>query len=131
MFKWLASTQADNAQVKGSQILQMLQVVANPGMVQLLAQNGVKLDPSPLIRKLYTEVYGFRDADRVLLQAGPPQGAPSGPGAPGAAQPPEELPQQAHEENAELAAVREQSEELSGDVFGPMGAAGPMGGEMS
>lgn len=69
MFRWLASTQAANAATRGSQIVQLLSVLSQPGIVQQLQANKVIFNPAPLIKRLYQEVYGFRDVDQVLLTA--------------------------------------------------------------
>lgn len=68
MFKWMASSQAQNLQVRGGQIQQLLTVLAAPPMQQLLQANGFKVNPKPLIRKLYEEVFGFRDMDDVIIE---------------------------------------------------------------
>lgn len=70
MFRWLASTQTDNKAVKGSQLMEMLTILTNPAMMQALMQNGVRVNPAPLIKRLYEEVHGFRDVDKVLMQQG-------------------------------------------------------------
>ncbi|UOF77406.1 portal protein [Caudoviricetes sp.] len=67
MFKWWASSQAQNTQVKGTQLTQLLNILASPNMQALLKQSGIKLNPKPLLKKLYEEVFGFRDIDDVLV----------------------------------------------------------------
>lgn len=92
-FKWLASQQATNQQVKSQQITQLLSIIGNPGLSQALGANGVKANPVPLIKRLIREGFGFRDADEIIvpLQPGevPPQGGPGAgqqePGIPGTA----------------------------------------------
>lgn len=69
MFRWLASTQTANQQMKGAQITQLLQVLTNPGLLRLLMQRGLTINPAPLIKRLYQEVLGFRDVNDVMVQA--------------------------------------------------------------
>lgn len=124
-FQWLASTQAQNQQVKGQQILQLLQMLAP--LTPLLQQAGYRLNPEPLVRRLYTEVYGFRDVDRVVqpLQPGAAPGAGGGSAPPGKG--PVPAPPATGEPSGEQALIRQAAEEMSGG-FGPLGAAGPAGG---
>lgn len=86
-FSWFASTQMQNLQVKAGQMTQFLQVLTAPTMAQMLAANGVKPNPVPIIRKLYVEVLGFRDVDEVLVKMQPGEGAGPPGGQPGAPSP--------------------------------------------
>lgn len=81
MFKWLASTQTDNKMVKGSQITELLTILSAPNVQMALQANQMRFNPVPLVRRLYQEVYGFRDVDEVLIQAAlGPGGTPGGAG---------------------------------------------------
>ncbi len=68
LFDWLASSQTANQQVKGSQIIQLLGILGNPGLVGLFQQSGLRINPAPLIKRLYQEVYGFRDVSDVIVE---------------------------------------------------------------
>lgn len=123
-FRWLASSQAANQQVKGSQITQLLSVLSTPGLAQMFQQNGLRLNPAPLIKRLYQEVFGFRDVDQVILKAalGPP--APEGmtPEV-GGGQPPSEGQSLAGNmdglgEQGDFAAVRENANGISAALGG-------------
>lgn len=85
-FRWNASTQLMNAQVRGQQIMQALQVLGNPQTMQALGAMGIRVNLAPLITRLMRDVFGFRDTDKILVQGPPPmQGPPGGP--PGQPQP--------------------------------------------
>lgn len=86
-FRWNASTQMQNIQVRGQQIMQALQVLANPMTMQALGQMGVRVNLAPLITRLMRDVFGFRDTDKILLQGSPPM--PPQPGMPGQPQQPQ------------------------------------------
>jgi hypothetical protein len=66
VYRWMASTQTANQQVKGSQVVQLLGLLAQPGLGQLLQARGIKLNPVPLLKRLYEEVFGFRDFNKVV-----------------------------------------------------------------
>jgi hypothetical protein len=78
-FRWNASTQLMNVQVRGQQIMQALQVLGNPQTMQALMQFGVRVNLMPLIQRLLRDVFGFRDTDKILVQS--PQQPPM-PGMP-------------------------------------------------
>lgn len=89
-FRWLASQQATNQQVKSQQITQLLSIIGNPGLSQALGANGVKANPVPLLKRLIREGFGFRDADEIIVPLQPgeqPPGPPNGQGG-GQQQPP-------------------------------------------
>lgn len=96
-FKWLASSQAANQMARAQQVMQMLQVVGQ--IMPLLQMNGYQVNPVPLLQKLYSDAFGFRDFNQFIMRAppmGPPgmQGGP--PGQPG--QPPGARPRSALEQ---------------------------------
>jgi len=80
-FEWLASTQTTNQQVKSGQLMEFLSLIMNPQLVQMLQQKQVDVNPVPILSRLYTEGFGFRDIDRVLMpmQAMQPPGMPGQP----------------------------------------------------
>lgn len=67
-FRWLASTQAANQQVVAQQIQSIIQLLANPGIAQSLAQGPTpkRVDLAPLIDR-YIRAMGLRDTERVLV----------------------------------------------------------------
>jgi len=92
-FRWNASTQLMNVQVRGQQIMQALQVLSNPATIQALSAAGVRVDLAPLITRLMRDVFGFRDTDKILVKGAPtppqqaqqPQQWPTPPEAPAGA----------------------------------------------
>lgn len=87
LFSWTATDQTSNKQMKGAQITQLLQVLMPPPMQMMLQANGLKFNPAPLVKKLYTEVMGFRDVDNVLVPLQPGEMVPQGKGVEGPAAP--------------------------------------------
>lgn len=77
-FEWLASSQAQNAAQRTQQAIQFLQALVP--WVPILAQTGQVLNPTPLLRKVYTEGFGFRGFDDIIKQAA--QGAGGAPASP-------------------------------------------------
>lgn len=122
-WRWVASSQAVNQQQRAAQSLQFLQAVINPGVLQLLMQQGKLINPEPLLRRIYEDGLGQRNFDKIVTVAPmmpgvmppggggepPPGGAPrsaveqapggSGPMAPG--------------EGEEFMAVRGQADEMA------------------
>jgi hypothetical protein len=92
-FRWNASTQLANVQVRGQQIMQAIQVLSSPAAINMLGQMGIRINLAPLITRLMRDVFGFRDTDRILVQ-GPPAQPQPGQSQPGALQnAPPRLPQ--------------------------------------
>lgn len=87
-FKWLASSQAANQQMRSQQALALLQAILP--LVPLIQQQGAQVNPIPLLKKVYGEGMGFRDFDE-FIQVGQMGGMPPGmapPGMPGMPTPP-------------------------------------------
>lgn len=78
-FRWLASSQAANQQQRAFQVMQLLQIIMP--MIPLLQQVGYKVNPVPLLKRLYSDGFGFRNFDE-FIQQGTQQGMVQGPGAP-------------------------------------------------
>jgi hypothetical protein len=81
-FKWMASTKAQSLTVLGAQIDKLFATLRDPMVQKLLAQNGKRFNPVPLLQKLYTEVMSFRDFEHVFPPAQgmpPPDPEPSAP----------------------------------------------------
>lgn len=90
-FRWMASSQTANQQLRAQQTLMFLQAL--PTMIPLLQAQGKTIDPIPVLRRFYADGIGGRDFDAIIKQApmAPPGAAPGGmPGAPGAPQAPAE-----------------------------------------
>ncbi len=86
-FRWLASSQAANAQMRAMQTTQFLQALMP--YIPVLQQQGVQLNPLPIFERIWTEALGFRGWDQMMKPAVPnvPMGPPGmPPGMPG--QPP-------------------------------------------
>lgn len=86
-FRWLASSQAANQQQRAMQIMQLLQMVQS--VAPLLAAKGKTIDPEPLLRRLYSDAFGFRGFDQFVRPMNPMEmmqqggmGAPPASGAP-------------------------------------------------
>lgn len=91
MFRWLASSQGQNKQMRSQQALQLLQLATGP-LLQVLMQQGAQINPIPLLRKIYSDGLGFRDFDEFVKPAPMPPpgmpGMPPGMGPPGMGGPP-------------------------------------------
>lgn len=84
-FKFLSSSQATNQQARAQQAIQMLQML--PGVMPLLQANGYMANPAPVLRKLYSDGFGWRQFDQFVFKMQPMMGGPGmQPGMPG--QPP-------------------------------------------
>jgi hypothetical protein len=121
VFKWLASTQTANQQIKGGQITELLSLLTQPGIIQLLQMNGLTVNPAPLVRRLYQEVLGFRDVDDVLIAQAmgmSPPGAAQGsaPSLNGGAPAPGTEPgvDPALADNPDFQATRQMADQISG-----------------
>lgn len=123
LYDWMASTQTSNQTVKGSQIAEALNLMANPQIQMLLKENGVKVNPVPLLKRLYTEVFGFRDVDDMIVTAAMPELGPKGMGPPEIRGPGNESPALANdvppdlpeglEDNAPFQETRAEADEIS------------------
>lgn len=99
MWKWVASSQAVNQQMRAQQSIQFAQLAGS--LMPLLQAQGKMFDPVPLLRRIYEDGLGQRGFDRVIVQA--PMGlmGPLGaPGAGGPAQKPGDRPRSAVEQAA-------------------------------
>jgi hypothetical protein len=84
-FRWMASSQTANQQVRAQQALMFIQQL--PAMAQMLAMQGKTIDPIPVLRRFYADALGGRDFDKIVVaapMAPPGMGPPGAPGAPGA-----------------------------------------------
>lgn len=93
-FRWLASSQAINQAQRASQVMQLMQVVMP--ILPLLAQSGKTADFVPLLKKLYSDGFGFRNFEEFIHDIQAPQGAAGpvpGMPMPGQGAPPQGAPQ--------------------------------------
>lgn len=67
-FKWLASAQVSNAQAKAAQSIQLLQIASQ--LVPILQAQGIQLRPAVLLRRIYTDVLGYKEPDEFLKEMG-------------------------------------------------------------
>jgi hypothetical protein len=90
-FKWLASSQAVNQQQRAGQVMQLLQVIMP--LAPVLAQMGYTVNPVPLLKKLYSDGFGFRNFDDFISKMAPQMGGMGGPpGMPGMPMPGQPVP---------------------------------------
>lgn len=90
-FKFLASSQAANQSVRAQQAIQLLAQL--PATVPLLQANGYMVNPAPILRRLYSDGFGWRQFDQFVFKLPPqpmmpgaqPQGAPGQELQPGSA----------------------------------------------
>lgn len=68
-FRWLASSQTENRQVRGAQALQFLAQLVNPAILQLLLAHGKIINPEPLLKLIYATTVGGRDFDKIIQPA--------------------------------------------------------------
>lgn len=69
-FRFIASSQATNQQARAQQALQMLQIL--PGQVPLLMQNGYMVNPAPVLRRMFSDGFGWRGFEQFVFKM-PPQ----------------------------------------------------------
>jgi len=133
-FRWLASSQAANQQQRAQQAMTLLQIA--PQVLPLLQPLGKTIDPEPLLRRIFSDGFGFRGYNQFVVQAPMPQAMPGAPGMPpGLGMPPsaqgngirtanEEGPQMELQpgEGEDFANVRDESEDLAA----LLGASGGM-----
>lgn len=93
LWRWVASTQAVNQQMRAQQSIQFVQLAAS--LAPLLQQQGKMIDIVPLLRRIYEDGLGQRNFDRVVTQAPMMPGMMPGMGGPpGMAAPPGMAPQE-------------------------------------
>ena len=82
-FRWLASSQTANQQVRAQQAMMFMQML--PGVLPLLQQQGKMVNPEPLMKLIYSTLIGGRDFDKIVipLPMPPMMGMPPTPGQPG------------------------------------------------
>lgn len=71
MWRWVASSQTTNQQMRAQQLGAFLQLAGNPGVLQLLMQQGKMLNPEPVLRKFWEDGLGQRNFDSVVRQLSP------------------------------------------------------------
>lgn len=71
-FKWLASSQAQNSQVRTQQAMQLIQMITP--IVPLIMQNGYVVDFVGVIKRVWTDGFGYRNfSDFIRKAAAVPQ----------------------------------------------------------
>ena len=83
-FRWLASSQAVNNQIRSQQAMSLIQALAP--IVPLMMQQGYIVDFTALVRRVYTDGFGFRGFNEFIRKA---QAAPGA--VPGQPIPPEQM----------------------------------------
>lgn len=82
VYAYLASSQAASQQQRAQQALTLLQVL--PNMVPLLQAVGKIADPEPLLRRIFSDGFGFRGFEDFIKPMPPQPMLPGAPGTPGA-----------------------------------------------
>lgn len=77
-FRWLASSQMVNQQMRSQQVMTFVQSVAP--LIPLIQQQGYVFDPVPLFKKVYYDGFGFRGFDEIFKKAPMQVGGMGGPG---------------------------------------------------
>lgn len=90
-WQWVASSQTVNQQLRGQQLINFFTLVANPAVMQMLAQEGIKLKFEPILRMIW-EGLGQRSFESLT---GPIQNLqqPMLPGQPGITAQPGQSPE--------------------------------------
>lgn len=134
-FRWLASSQTENRQVRAQQALAFLAQLVSPPVLQLLMQQGKMVDPTPLLKLIYSTSVGGRDFDKILTAMPMMPMAPGAPGSPPGNVPGEDRARSAVEqapggsgevapgEAEDFMSVRAGADEMAGE-FGAMGGYG-------
>ncbi len=68
-FRWLASSQAANQQMRAQQAIQLIQSIMP--IVPLIQQLGYVIDPVPLINRIYNDGFGFRGFEAFIHKMNP------------------------------------------------------------
>lgn len=78
-FRWLASSQTANQQVRAQQAMMFMQML--PGVLPLLQAQGKMVNPEPLMKLIYSTLIGGRDFDKIVvpLPMPPMMGMPGAP----------------------------------------------------
>ena len=79
-FRWLASSQTANQQVRAQQAMMFMQML--PGVLPLLQAQGKMVNPEPLMKLIYSTLIGGRDFDKIVVPLPMPPMMPGMPGAP-------------------------------------------------
>jgi hypothetical protein len=75
-FRWLASSQSSNNQVRTQQAMALIQAVLP--LVPILMQQGYIVDFSGLVKRVYSDGLGFRNVDDFIKKAAAVPGAMPG-----------------------------------------------------
>lgn len=137
-FTWMASSQTANNQVRSQQAMSLIQMLAP--LLPVLQQQGAVVNFVPLLKKIYTEGFGFRGFDQFIQPMQPPPmqvGAPGGMPPPGGQPPPGGRMRSAVEQADGMGNVEAQPGEAedfmevranADDMAGDMGGLSQMGG---
>lgn len=129
MWKWVASSQATNKQMRAQQTISFAQLAGE--MLPILAQQGKTFDPVPVLRRVWEDGLGLRNFDQVItpMQTMPgmvPGAMPPGQGGPPQQQDPRSAVEQAPGGGSEMVPgeaeafgeVRQNSEDISAFLGG-------------
>lgn len=75
-FRWLASSQAANQQMRAQQLMQFMQIMAP--ILPVLMQQGYIVDFEPIARRIWSDGFGMRGFDQIIRKAQAAPGAQPG-----------------------------------------------------
>ena len=111
VMKFLASSQAVNQQQRAQQAMTLLQIL--PPLMPLLQMQGKTVDPTPLLQRIYSDGFGFRNFETVIKDA--PMQPPGMPGVGGPAAGAPGAPPGMGGGNAGDSAIPESNESVAGE----------------
>jgi hypothetical protein len=88
VWRWVASSQSVNQQMRAQQTAQFLQMATNPAVLQLLLQQQKMVNPEPILRRMWEDGLGQRNFGQIISPM--PMMPMVPPGAAGPGQPPAE-----------------------------------------
>lgn len=65
-WQWVASSQTINQQLRGQQMINLFQMLANPQLIQLLATQNLKVKFETLLRKIWEDGFGQRSFESLI-----------------------------------------------------------------
>ena len=67
MWRWVASSQATNQQMRAQQLQAFIMAFSNPAVLQGLAAQGKTINPEPVLRKFWEDGLGMRNFSSVVI----------------------------------------------------------------
>jgi hypothetical protein len=118
-FRWLASSQAANSQMRNQQLMQFVQMAVP--LVPILQMQGQQINFAPLLKRALGDGLGIRGIDNIIVQGPPPMmgaGFPGGQEMPPGAEniPPGTYPGNMPPEASGVASATDQAAVPTGDI---------------